>query len=130
MRNSTTCSRRSTGWCVKATPPRPSSKRSKRTTASSKNVPIVRADAARTGSKGEASLRVSPAHRRRVISTAWEWQPRGRHARTTGGFMNKGKRYRAAAELAGKAGNMTNLAEAVKLVKQTARAKFDETIVL
>ena len=44
--------------------------------------------------------------------------------------MNKGKRYRAAAELAGKAGNMTDLAEAVKLVKQTARAKFDETIVL
>ena len=44
--------------------------------------------------------------------------------------MNKGKRYRAAAELAGKAGAMTNLAEAVKLVKQTARAKFDETIVV
>jgi large subunit ribosomal protein L1 len=44
--------------------------------------------------------------------------------------MNKGKRYRAAAELAGKAGQMTNLAEAVKLVKQTARAKFDETIVV
>ena len=44
--------------------------------------------------------------------------------------MNKGKRYRAAAELAGKAGHVTNLAEAVKLVKQTARAKFDETIVV
>ena len=44
--------------------------------------------------------------------------------------MNKGKRYRAASELASKAGLMKDLSEAVKLVKQTARAKFDETIVV
>ena len=42
-----------------------------------------------------------------------------------------GKRYRAAAELARHAsGPLRDLAEAVKLVKQTARAKFDETIVI
>jgi large subunit ribosomal protein L1 len=41
-----------------------------------------------------------------------------------------GKRYRAAFELASKAGTVRDLAEAVKLVKQTARAKFDETIVV
>ena len=42
-----------------------------------------------------------------------------------------GKRYRAAEELTRqKAGPLRDLAEAVKLVKQTARAKFDETIVL
>jgi large subunit ribosomal protein L1 len=41
-----------------------------------------------------------------------------------------GKRYRAALELASKAGTVKDLAEAVKLVKQTARAKFDETIVV
>ena len=42
-----------------------------------------------------------------------------------------GKRYRAALELTRqKAGPMRDLAEAVKLVKQTARAKFDETIVV
>src|SRR5205807_3208397 len=52
------------------------------------------------------------------------------HARTTGGHMQHGKRYRAAAELTHKAGLMNNLPEAVKLVKQTARAKFDETIVV
>src|SRR5436190_6761889 len=44
--------------------------------------------------------------------------------------MIHGKRYRAAAELAAKAGPVKDLAEAVKLVKQTARAKFDETIVV
>jgi large subunit ribosomal protein L1 len=44
--------------------------------------------------------------------------------------MQHGKKYRAAAELALKAGQVRNLAEAVKLVKQTARAKFDETIVI
>ena len=44
--------------------------------------------------------------------------------------MNHGKRYRAAAELSGKAGKVQDLAEAVRLVKQTARAKFDETIVI
>jgi len=44
--------------------------------------------------------------------------------------MNHGKRYRAAAELARQAGPIQNLASAVKLVKQTARAKFDETIVV
>jgi large subunit ribosomal protein L1 len=41
-----------------------------------------------------------------------------------------GKRYRAAFELASKAGPVKHLADAVKLVKQTARAKFDETIVI
>jgi large subunit ribosomal protein L1 len=42
-----------------------------------------------------------------------------------------GKRYRAALELTRqKPGPMRDLAEAVKLVKQTARAKFDETIVV
>ena len=41
-----------------------------------------------------------------------------------------GKRYRVAHELASKAGTVRDLAEAVKLVKQTARAKFDETIVV
>jgi large subunit ribosomal protein L1 len=44
--------------------------------------------------------------------------------------MKHGKKYRAAAELAQKAGRVQSLAEAVKLVKQTARAKFDETIVV
>lgn len=44
--------------------------------------------------------------------------------------MQHGKKYRAAAELAARAGQVQNLAEAVKLVKQTARAKFDETIVV
>jgi large subunit ribosomal protein L1 len=43
--------------------------------------------------------------------------------------MKHGKNYRAAAELTGKAGRVQDLAEAIKLVKQTARAKFDETIV-
>ena len=41
-----------------------------------------------------------------------------------------GKRYRAALELASQAGVVKDLAQAVKLVKQTARAKFDETIVV
>ena len=42
-----------------------------------------------------------------------------------------GKRYRAALELAKqKVGPLRDLTEAVKLVKQTARAKFDETIVI
>jgi large subunit ribosomal protein L1 len=44
--------------------------------------------------------------------------------------MKHGKRYRVAAELARQAGAVQNLAAAVKLVKQTARAKFDETIVV
>src|SRR5437867_1241003 len=44
--------------------------------------------------------------------------------------MQHGKKYRAAADLAHKAGSVLQLAEAVKLVKQTARAKFDETIVV
>jgi large subunit ribosomal protein L1 len=44
--------------------------------------------------------------------------------------MKHGKRYRAAAELTLKAGNVQDLGEAVRLVKQTAGAKFDETIVL
>ena len=44
--------------------------------------------------------------------------------------MKHGKRYRSASELARQAGAMQNLAAAVKLVKQTARAKFDETIVV
>ena len=45
--------------------------------------------------------------------------------------MNRhGKRYRAASELSRQAGHVRDLAEAVKLVKQTARAKFDETIVV
>ena len=44
--------------------------------------------------------------------------------------MKHGKRYRAAAELTNKAGQIRDLAQAVKLVKQTARAKFDETIVV
>lgn len=41
-----------------------------------------------------------------------------------------GKRYRAASEVASKAGVVRQLADAVKLVKETARAKFDETIVI
>lgn len=44
--------------------------------------------------------------------------------------MRHGKRYRAASDLASKAGPVKDLAEAVKLVKQTARAKFDETVVI
>ncbi len=44
--------------------------------------------------------------------------------------MKHGKRYRVAAELTRQAGAMQDLAAAVKLVKQTARAKFDETIVV
>ena len=41
-----------------------------------------------------------------------------------------GKRYRAAFEAASKAGTVKDLSQAVKLVKETARAKFDETIVV
>src|SRR5262245_27513639 len=44
--------------------------------------------------------------------------------------MKHGKKYLAAAELVEKAGQVQDLAVAVKLVKQTARAKFDETIVV
>ncbi len=44
--------------------------------------------------------------------------------------MKHGKRYRAAAELTRQAGIVQSLPVAVKLVKQTARAKFDETIVV
>src|SRR5438132_12307465 len=44
--------------------------------------------------------------------------------------MEHGKRYRSAAELTQAAGQIKDLAHAVKLVKQTARAKFDETIVV
>ena len=44
--------------------------------------------------------------------------------------MKHGKRYRSAAELTHAAGQVKDLAQAVKLVKQTARAKFDETIVV
>ena len=44
--------------------------------------------------------------------------------------MKHGKRYRAASDLARQAGLVRDLGEAVKLVKQTARAKFDETIVI
>jgi large subunit ribosomal protein L1 len=44
--------------------------------------------------------------------------------------MQHGKRYRAAANAIQQAGAPANLADAVKLVKQTARAKFDETIVV
>ncbi len=45
--------------------------------------------------------------------------------------MKHGKRYRAAAEIvAQRPGPLKDLAEAVRMVKQTARAKFDETIVV
>jgi large subunit ribosomal protein L1 len=44
--------------------------------------------------------------------------------------MKHGKKYRSSVELIGKAAAQKDLAVAVKLVKQTARAKFDETIVL
>jgi len=45
-------------------------------------------------------------------------------------MKSSGKRYRAALEVARQAGAVKSLAQAVKLVKQTARAKFDETIVV
>jgi large subunit ribosomal protein L1 len=41
-----------------------------------------------------------------------------------------GKRYRSAFEATSKAGTVKDLTLAVKLVKETARAKFDETIVV
>jgi large subunit ribosomal protein L1 len=44
--------------------------------------------------------------------------------------MKHGKRYRAAAEIAARAGRVKSLVEAVDLVKRTAGAKFDETIVV
>jgi large subunit ribosomal protein L1 len=44
--------------------------------------------------------------------------------------MKHGKKYRASQELVKQAGRLQDLAAAVKLVKETARAKFDETIVL
>lgn len=44
--------------------------------------------------------------------------------------MKHGKRYRAAAELVKQNGPVRELSVAVKLVKETARAKFDETVVL
>jgi len=44
--------------------------------------------------------------------------------------MKRGKRYRAAAELVKQSGPVRELSVAVRLVKETARAKFDETVVL
>lgn len=44
--------------------------------------------------------------------------------------MKQGKRYRVAAEIAKQAGQVRDLAQAVQLVKKTANAKFDETIVI
>src|SRR5262245_62143104 len=44
--------------------------------------------------------------------------------------MKHGKRYRAAADKVAQAGNVQDLGEAVRLVKQTAAATFDETIVI
>jgi len=44
--------------------------------------------------------------------------------------MKHGKRYRAAADLVKQSGAVRELSQAVKLVKETARAKFDETVVL
>lgn len=44
--------------------------------------------------------------------------------------MKHGKRYRSAIDVAQKAGRVSDLAEAVRLVKETAKAKFDETIVV
>ena len=44
--------------------------------------------------------------------------------------MKHGKRFRAATELTKNAGKVRELSQAVTLVKQTARAKFDETIVI
>ena len=44
--------------------------------------------------------------------------------------MKHGKKYRSSAELIGQSVALRDLAVAVKLVKQTARAKFDETIVV
>jgi len=44
--------------------------------------------------------------------------------------MKHGKKYRSSVELIGHAAAQKDLAVAVKLVKQTARAKFDETIVV
>src|SRR5436189_1238155 len=44
--------------------------------------------------------------------------------------MKHGKKYRASADLAHQAGLVQDLLQAIKLVKQTARAKFDETIVV
>ena len=44
--------------------------------------------------------------------------------------MKYGKRYRAAAEKVAQAGHVQDLGVAVRLVKQTAAAKFDETIVI
>jgi large subunit ribosomal protein L1 len=41
-----------------------------------------------------------------------------------------GKRYRTAFDLTSKAGTVKDLTQAVKLVKETARAKFDETVVI
>jgi len=45
-------------------------------------------------------------------------------------MKSSGKRYRAALEVVRQAGAVKSLAQAVKLVKETARAKFDETIVV
>jgi large subunit ribosomal protein L1 len=44
--------------------------------------------------------------------------------------MKRGKRYRAAADKVAQAGNVQDLGVAVRLVKETAVAKFDETIVI
>src|SRR5260221_7095928 len=56
---------------------------------------------------------------------------RHRHDGTTGGCMPKhGKRYPAAFDLTSKAGSVKNLVDALKLLQQTAHAKFDETIVI
>lgn len=44
--------------------------------------------------------------------------------------MKHGKRYQAAVEVARQAGRIRELAQAVKIVKETARAKFDETVVV
>src|SRR5512145_3304310 len=107
-------------------PPKPSWKPSRKKATSARPASCVAGAAqGHTGrSEGAVSNDVGIAPRPRGSDG------RRRHAGTTGGRMQHGKKYRAAAELAAKAGQVQNLAEAVKLVKQTARAKFDETIVV
>src|SRR5438270_14037053 len=97
-------SRRSTGSCVKATPPRRSWRRSKKKATDA--VPARHSMACRSDDEGLARPGAEPgvpAFMDGRLAQEASPQPRGsgarRHAGTTGGFMKHGKRYRAAADL-------------------------------
>src|SRR5213594_1648496 len=125
MRSSRTCSRRSTGWCSRVTQRPRSSKPSRKRATDAVDLRARRWRRPRARRERSPRCRALDSLRRRGSGGE------RRHDGTTGGCMSKhGKRYRSAYELTSKAGAVKDLADAVRLVKQTARAKFDETIVI